>query len=78
VGTKVAQGDTIFYFHDDVILSSEYIEKVLKVYEEDQKKSFGGLQDVFLGKAEGYQGHGFLGWKNCGKRFQIFPGKFTD
>jgi len=46
VGAKVAQGDIIFYFDDDVILSSEYIEEVLKVYEEDQEKSFGGVEGV--------------------------------
>jgi glycosyltransferase involved in cell wall biosynthesis len=46
VGAKVAQGNIIFYFDDDVILSSEYIEEVLKVYEEDKEKSFGGVEGV--------------------------------
>ncbi|HJX30340.1 MAG TPA: glycosyltransferase family 2 protein [Thermodesulfobacteriota bacterium] len=46
VGAKVAQGDIIFYFDDDVILSSEYIEEVLKVYEEDQEKWFAGVAGV--------------------------------
>jgi len=46
VGAKIAQGDIIFYFDDDVILSSEYIEEVLKVYEEDQEKSLGGVEGV--------------------------------
>jgi GT2 family glycosyltransferase len=43
VGAKVAQGDIIFYFDDDVILLSGYIEEALKVYEEDGAKSFGGV-----------------------------------
>jgi glucosyl-dolichyl phosphate glucuronosyltransferase len=46
VGAKVAQGDIIFYFDDDVILSSKYIEEVLQVYEEDEAKSFGGVEGV--------------------------------
>jgi|LQYC01.1.fsa_nt_gi Predicted glycosyltransferases len=46
VGAKIAQGDIIFYFDDDVILSSEYIEEVLKLYEEDQEKSLGGVEGV--------------------------------
>jgi len=46
VGAKVAQGDIIFYFDDDVILSSGYIAEVLKVYEEDETKSLGGVEGV--------------------------------
>jgi glucosyl-dolichyl phosphate glucuronosyltransferase len=45
-GVRIARGDIIFFFDDDVILSPQYIEEVVKVYEKDKEKRVGGVAGV--------------------------------
>jgi glycosyltransferase involved in cell wall biosynthesis len=45
-GVKRAGGDIIFFFDDDVILSPNYIEEILKVYEDDAKGVIGGVGGI--------------------------------
>lgn len=42
-GIKLARGDIIFFFDDDIVLSPRYIEKVLAVYADDKDGSVGGV-----------------------------------
>ncbi len=46
VGTRLARGDIIFFFDDDVVLSPSYIEKILKTYQNDQKEIIGGVGGI--------------------------------
>jgi glycosyltransferase involved in cell wall biosynthesis len=42
-GIKLAKGDIVFFFDDDIVLSPQYIEKVLKVYSDDKDGVIGGV-----------------------------------
>lgn len=42
-GIKVAKGDIIFFFDDDIVLSPQYIERILKVYTDDKGGAVGGV-----------------------------------
>lgn len=43
-GVQASRGDIIFFFDDDVVLEPDYIEQVLRVYEEDKQGIVGGVQ----------------------------------
>lgn len=42
-GIKFAKGDIVFFFDDDIVLSPQYIEKILKVYTDDKNGVIGGI-----------------------------------
>lgn len=42
-GLKLACGEIVFFFDDDVILSKTYIAEILRVYETDAQKEIGGV-----------------------------------
>ena len=47
-GVKLSFGEIIFFLDDDVKLFPDYIEKILKVYELDQKSIIGGVGFCFI------------------------------
>ena len=47
-GIDVATGDVIFFFDDDVVLSHNYIQEVMAVYEDDQAMEVGGVQGTAI------------------------------
>ena len=42
-GISLATGDVVFFFDDDVVLLPNYIQEILKVYEDDQQGEVGGV-----------------------------------
>jgi glycosyltransferase involved in cell wall biosynthesis len=48
MGIESASGEIVFLFDDDVILERSYIEKILNVYEKDQKGEIGGVQGSII------------------------------
>lgn len=46
VGIRSAGGEIIFFLDDDVVLFSNFIENILKVYQNDQKGIIGGVGGV--------------------------------
>jgi GT2 family glycosyltransferase len=46
IGIKLASGDIIFFFDDDTVMSPDYLEKILQVYTNDQKKLTGGVAGI--------------------------------
>jgi glycosyltransferase involved in cell wall biosynthesis len=47
-GIEAATGDVIFFFDDDVVLSFNYIQEVLAVYEDDKARELGGVQGTAI------------------------------
>lgn len=45
-GVQMATGDIIFFFDDDVILDSDYIEEILKIYIGDKTNKIGGVGGI--------------------------------
>jgi GT2 family glycosyltransferase len=43
-GIEVVTGDIVFFFDDDVVLSDNYIQEVMAVYQGDQAGEVGGVQ----------------------------------
>jgi GT2 family glycosyltransferase len=48
LGIKMASGDILFFFDDDVELCEDYIEKIMEVYKKDQLGNVGGAQGMDL------------------------------
>jgi len=46
VGVRLASGDIIFFFDDDTILSPDYIEEILKIYQGDAEGNIGGVGGI--------------------------------
>jgi GT2 family glycosyltransferase len=40
---KIATGDILAFFDDDVILHSDYLERIAEIYEEDAEQAVGGV-----------------------------------
>jgi glycosyltransferase involved in cell wall biosynthesis len=45
-GIKASSGDIIFFFDDDVVLYSEYLEEILNIYNEDTEEVIGGAGGI--------------------------------
>lgn len=45
-GIELASGDIIFFFDDDLVLFSDYIDEILKVYKGDSKGIIGGVGGI--------------------------------
>lgn len=43
VGVKISKGDVVFFFDDDVVIEKDYIEQIVREFEEDEKESVGGI-----------------------------------
>lgn len=46
IGVGLSSGDILFFFDDDIILSSDYLEETLKVYKNDSKAEIGGVGGI--------------------------------
>lgn len=56
-GIQASRGDIIFFFDDDVVLEPDYIEQVMRVYEEDTEGVVGGVQGTLTNV------NSRMGWK---------------
>jgi glycosyltransferase involved in cell wall biosynthesis len=45
-GIKASTGNIIFFFDDDVVLYSEYLEEILNIYNKDTEEMIGGLGGI--------------------------------
>lgn len=50
MGIRMATGDIIFFFDDDVVLEPEYIAEVMKAYQADQQGTVGGIGGFFTNR----------------------------
>lgn len=50
LGAKVAQGDLFLFLDDDVVLERDYIEAILKVFEDDIGHRIGGVSGVMTNR----------------------------
>lgn len=48
IGIDISKGEVVFFFDDDVVLDSEYIEKVIEIYENEELDNVGGVQGIDL------------------------------
>jgi GT2 family glycosyltransferase len=48
IGAKIASGDILFFLEDDVALFPDYIEEILKVYDQCQRDDLGGVGGVVV------------------------------
>jgi len=55
LGVKIARGDIIIFFDDDVVLTPDYIREIVKVYDSGVDNNLGGVGGVDLNlKAPGF------------------------
>lgn len=48
IGVAYSRSDIIFFFDDDVVLESEYMEAILRLYEADGQRHIGGIGGVIV------------------------------
>jgi len=54
IGIEIASGEIIFFFDDDVVLDTEYMEKVVDVYKDKRLSNVGGVQGIDLNIKESF------------------------
>lgn len=53
VGVGISSGDIVFFLDDDVVLDIDFIKEILKVYQTDKEKTFGGVYGRIINKSPG-------------------------
>lgn len=49
IGVKASSGEIVFFLDDDIVLEEDFIEKIIKVFENDTEGQIGGCMGTMLG-----------------------------